>query len=191
MVVFEKPGKENTEAVLRIAFERAKAMAAPAVVFPSGTGETADRAVKIAEALGYQGRLVAVRTVSKAALSGGNKMLPEKKKELEEKGVTVVSCAHALSAGERGISGKYHGVYPLELMAQTLRCFGQGMKVAFECAVMALDTDSVPYGVPVVSLGGSSYGVDTAVIITPAYSADILDVRIHEVLCKPGLYEEK
>ena len=58
------------------------------------------------------------------------------------------------------------------------------------CAVMALDTDAIPYGVPVVSMGGSSFGVDTAVIITPAYSADILDTRIHEILCKPGLYEK-
>ena len=40
-------------------------------------------------------------------------------------------------------------------------------------------------------MGGSSYGVDTAVVITPAYSADILDTRIHEVLCKPGLYEKE
>lgn len=41
----------------------------------------------------------------------------------------------------------------------------------------------------VVSLGGSSFGVDTAAVITPGYSADILDTRVHEVLCKPGLYE--
>ena len=191
MVVFDKPGKENAEAVLRLAVEKAKETGAPAVVLPSGTGETGDLALKTAEELGYGGRIVVVRTVSKAALNGGNKMAPEKKQELEKKGAVVVSCAHALSAGERGISAKYHGVYPLELMAQTLRVFGQGMKVAFECAVMALDTDAIPYGVPVVSMGGSSYGVDTAVVITPAYSADILDTRIHEVLCKPGLYEKE
>ena len=190
MIIFDKTGKENTDAVLRLAMEKAAVIGAPAVVLPSGTGETAERALKMAEEVGYRGKIVAVRTVSKAALSGGNKMPPEKKKALEDQGVTVVSCAHALSAGERGISGKFHGVFPLELMAQTLRTFGQGMKVAFECAVMALDTDAIPYGVPVVSMGGSSFGVDTAVIITPAYSADILDTRIHEILCKPGLYEK-
>ncbi len=27
-----------------------------------------------------------------------------------------------------------------------------------------------------------------AAVITPGYSADILDTRVHEVLCKPGLY---
>ena len=189
MVIFEKAGKENAEVVLRIALAKAIEIGAPAVVLPSGTGETADAAWKMAQTLGYTGQIVVVRTVSKAALSGGNKMPAEKKKELEEKGITVVSCAHALSAGERGISGKFHGVYPLELMAQTLRTFGQGTKVAFECAVMALDTDAIPYGVPIISMGGSSYGVDTAVIMTPAYSADILDTKIHEMLCKPGLYK--
>ncbi|MCR5369246.1 MAG: hypothetical protein K6E83_00875 [Clostridium sp.] len=189
MVVFENPGKENAEKALRIGIAKAAEIGAPAVVLPSGTGETGMLACRIRDKLGYQGKLVVVRTVSKAALSGGNKMTPEMKGKLEAKGVTVVSCAHALSAGERGISGKFQGVYPLELMAATLRTFGQGMKVAFECAVMALDTDAIPYGVPVVALGGSSFGVDTAAVITPGYSADILDTRVHEVLCKPGLYE--
>ena len=188
MIIFEKTGKENAGAALQAAIEKAKEIGAPAVVLPSGTGETGALALKLASDLHYDGKIVIVRTVSKAVMNGGNKMPPEKKAELEAAGAAVVSCAHALSAGERGISGKFHGVYPLELMAATLRCFGQGMKVAFECAVMALDTDAVPYGVPIVSLGGSSFGVDTAVIITPAYSADILDTRIHEVLCNPGLY---
>ena len=189
MKVFEKTGKENAAEALQIAIMKAAEINAPAVVLPSGTGETGRLAVQTAGELGYSGQLVIVRTVSKAVLNGGNKMPPEVKAELEASGAKVVSCAHALSAGERGISGKFKGIYPLEVMAATLRTFGQGMKVAFECAVMALDTDAIPYDVPVVSLGGSSFGVDTAVIITPAYSADILDTKIHEVLCKPGLYE--
>ena len=191
MIVFENTGKENAAGALKIAILKAVEINAPAIVLPSGTGETGELAVKMAGELGYHGKIVVVRTVSKAVLSGANKMTPEVKARLEDAGAAVVSCAHALSAGERGISGKFKGVYPLELMAATLRTFGQGMKVAFECAVMALDTDAIPYGVPVVSLGGSSFGVDTAVIITPAYSADILDTKIHEVLCKPGLYPQK
>ena len=189
MQVFEHPGKENAGKALELALRKAIEIDAPAVVLPSGTGETGVLAAELAQELGYKGQLVVVRTVSKAALSGGNKMPAAMKEMLESNGVKVVSCAHALSAGERGISGKFHGVYPLELMAATLRTFGQGMKVAFECAVMALDTDAIPYGMPVVSLGGNSYGVDTAVIMTPAYSADILETKIHEVLCKPGLYQ--
>ena len=41
---------------------------------------------------------------------------------------------------------------------------------------------------PVVCVGGSARGADTACIITPAYTADCLDTKIHEILCKPGLY---
>ena len=82
MVIFGNAGKENTERVLKLAMEKAAAISAPAVVLPSRTGETAERAVKMAEAVGYKGAIVAVRTVSKAALSGGNKMTSEKKKEL-------------------------------------------------------------------------------------------------------------
>lgn len=187
MITFDKAGRENTEYTLKYAVWKAARIQAPAIVLPSNSGSTGELAVQMAGKIGYQGQIVVVRSVSKAVLSGGNKMSPEMKAQLEAAGVKVVSCAHALSAGERGISAKFKGVYPLELMAATLRTFGQGVKVAFECAVMALDTDAIPYGVPVVSLGGTAAGVDTAIIITPSYSETILDTKIHAILCKPNL----
>ncbi len=47
-------------------------------------------------------------------------------------------------------------------MAATLRTLGQGVKVCFECAVMALDADVIEWGKPVVALGGTASGADTA-----------------------------
>ena len=118
-------------------------------------------------------------------------MTPETKKQVEQLNVTVVTAGHALSGAERGLSGRFNGVYPVEIMAHTLRTFGQGTKVCFECAVMALDNDAVIYNQPVVAIGGSSRGSDTPMIITPSYSATILDTKIHEILVKPDLYQKK
>jgi hypothetical protein len=118
---------------------------------------------------------------------GKNDLLPETRKELIAKGVTVVTTAHALSAAERSFSTKFGGVYPTEIMAYTLRTFGQGTKVCVECAVMALDNDAIEFTKPVVSVGGTGGGVDTAMVLTPSFSASILDTKVHEILCKPSL----
>jgi hypothetical protein len=52
---------------------------------------------------------------------------------------------------------------------------------------MALDAGLIPYGKPVIALGGTGRGTDTASIITPGYSSSVLDTKIHEIVCKPRL----
>ena len=140
---------------------------------------------------GYAGKVVVVRSVSSAAKNGVNSMKPEARQALEARGAVIVTAAHALSAGERGLSSTFKGVYPLEIMAHALRMLGQGVKVCVECAVMALDADAIPFGSPVVAVAGSGGGADTAVVITPSYSATILKTQVNEILCKPGLYPER
>ena len=58
------------------------------------------------------------------------------------------------------------------------------IRIAVEKA-MALDADVLPFGVPVVAIGGSHRGADTAVVVTPSYSATLLQTVVHEILCKP------
>jgi len=62
---------------------------------------------------------------------------------------------------------------------------GQGVKVCVEISVMALDAGLIPYGEPVIAVGGTGRGADTAVIIKPAHAKDILSTRIQEIICKP------
>ena len=114
-------------------------------------------------------------------------MTNQTKEELERRGVKVVTAAHALSGAERGLKKSLGGSYPLEIMAATLKTMGEGTKVCFECAVMALDAGAVQYQKPIVALGGTASGVDTALIITPSYSASVLETRIHDFICKPEL----
>lgn len=184
MVCFENAGKQNTAETIRIALERAKALGCP-IVAASTMGVTADALLTAAEAAGFQGKIVIVRGCSSKQRSGVNLMKPETKEALEARGATIVTAAHALSAGERAISTGFRGAYPLEIMAHTLRLFGQGTKVCVEASVMALDADAIPFGVPIVAIGGSHRGADTAAVITPSYSASVLNTVVNELLCKP------
>ena len=190
MEIFEKAGKAGSERAIELALKKAGELGC-GVVASYSRGYTASLLAQKAKEMGFQGPLIVVRSVSSAAQQGVNAFPTELKEKLQREGVQFVTAAHALSAGERGISTRLKGAYPLEIMAHTLRTFGAGTKVCFECAVMAMDADLLPYGKPVVALGGTGQGVDTAMVITPSYSASILDTRIHEILCKPGFYKEE
>lgn len=186
-MIFETKGKENTEETLRIALNAAKERRTTLVV-ASSAGDTLTELIKMQKECGTNVPTVMVGQAYGYPKHGVNTMTDERRAELEKAGVHVIHAAHALSGAERGISRKFGGAYPVEIMAHTLRMFGQGVKVCVEIAMMALDNGAIEFGEPVVCVGGSAHGADTACIITPAYTADCLDTKIHEILCKPGLY---
>ena len=188
MIVFEKPGIENTENTLRIALETAAARNLP-ILLSSNTGETAEKLLLMQEDTGLRAKIVMVGQVCGFAKPGTAALPPEKRRELENKGIVTVLSAHALSGAERSISRKFGGVYPAELAASTLRMLGQGIKVCVEIGMMAMDCGALEYGKPVVAIAGTGRGSDTACILTPSYTASFLDSKIHEILCKPSLYE--
>ena len=120
-----------------------------------------------------------------------NDMSEEVRKQIESRAYRVITAAHALSAGERGMSTVFKGVYPLEIVAHTLRMMGQGTKVCVEIGLMAVDNGAVESGKPVVCIGGTGRGEDTVCIISPAPSADLFKTKVNEFLCKPELLEEE
>lgn len=76
-----------------------------------------------------------------------------------------------------------------DLVADVLRLFGQGTKVALECVLMACDAGLVDSGKDVVSVAGTGDGADTGLLIRSANSKDLFDSRIREVLIKPSKTE--
>ena len=70
--------------------------------------------------------------------------------------------------------------------ADTLRKFGQGIKVALGVITMAVETRMIPAGEKVIGIGGSSQGADAAVVATAAGPDRIGDMFVHEILAKPG-----
>ena len=80
------------------------------------------------------------------------------------------------------------GTYELEeIIAYTLRVFGEGMKVVCEIALMAADAGLARTDEEVIAIAGTGRGADTAVVLVPANAQTFFDMRILEVLCKPRL----
>jgi hypothetical protein len=80
------------------------------------------------------------------------------------------------------------GTYELEeIIAYTLRVFGEGTKVAVEIALMAADAGLVSTQEPCISVGGTSRGADTAILLRPAHAQNFFDLRVMEILAKPRL----
>ena len=52
-----------------------------------------------------------------------------------------------------------------KLIAETLYIFGQGMKVAIEIAVAAVEIEKIGGSKKVISVGGTGEGADTAVVL--------------------------
>ena len=177
---FDEPGKSNTEETLMRAFERGHQLGLDEVVVASTTGATAYRALDM-----FGGFAVTVVTYHCGFREPFQKVMPDATRtDLESKGATVVSATHALSGVERSLFKKYGGSFPVLLIADALRLFGQGTKVAVEIAIMAADAGALS-GNDVVAIGGSGKGADTAVILKPVNQSDLFDMRIREIVCKP------
>jgi hypothetical protein len=184
MKVFEKPGKHNTDEACRIAIERAKALGAPIVVATT-EGDAGLRLCEIAAEMGFAGPVVVVTHAYGSRAPGQNVLREECRAAMKARGATLVTAAHALSGAERGISSQFKGIYPVEIVAQTLRMLSQGVKVVVEIGCMALDAGAVAYGIPIVALGGTGRCLDTAVVMHPAHANRIFETKIHEILCMP------
>ena len=181
-ICFEKPGKRNTGAVLAAAGERAGALGIATVLVPSVSGKTA---LAAREALAKNIRVVAVTHVAGFEGPDIQDMGARARRLLESKGVPVLTAQHAFGGVGRAVRNKL-GTYQVdEIMAWTLRTFGQGTKVAVEIALMAADAGLVRTGEDVISLGGSGEGVDTALVVRPSNSSRFFDLKVREVICKP------
>ncbi len=178
---FDEAGKVNTRQTLTAAFERARALGLNEAVIASTTGETALAAVEI-----FDKFVITAVTYHCGWREPFQPAMPETaRKTLEKAGVRVISASHALSGIERSVAAKQGGGgNPVLLIADTLRLFGQGTKVAVEVTVMAADGGALS-GADMVAVGGSSRGADTALILKPAHQNNFFDLRIREIVCKP------
>ena len=184
MKVFEKPGPMNTDETCRIAIERAKQMKAP-IVSATTEGDAGARLCELAKEMGYDGKIVIVTHAFGSREPGKNALKDDHRKAMIESGATLVTAAHVLSGVERGMSTKFQGTYPAEIIAHSLRMLSAGVKVVVEIGSMALDAGAIDYGLEIVCLGGTGKGLDTAVVMSPTHANRIFETNIHEILCMP------
>ena len=180
-VYFDEPGSENTEGALRIARQRADELGIKKVVVASTSGDSAVKAMDVFRGL----KVIAVSHVSGFRAPNTQEFTEENRRMVESKGGVVVTAAHAFAGLSRAMRHK-HGMYLLgEIVADTLRIFGEGMKVACEVAMMAADVGLVRTDEDVISIGGTGEGVDTAIVLAPVNTHRFFDLKVKEILCKP------
>lgn len=176
---FETKGPVNTAEVAKLAIQRARELGINHIVVASNTGETARHFLG-------QGLTITVVTHHVGFREPGvDEMPPEARQELTAAGAHLLTTTHLFGNVERAITSKFGGLYPGGIISATLRCFGQGTKVAFEIATMALDAGLIPHGEPIIAIGGSGRGADTALVMKPAHAKDFFDTEVLEVICKP------
>ncbi|GEA14454.1 MAG: uncharacterized protein PWR22_1966 [Moorella sp. (in: firmicutes)] len=177
---WQAKGKTNTEGTIKLALERARQLGLKDVVVASATGYSA------LLCLGNNDlNIVCVTHQAGFKKPGEIEMDAATRRRLEEGGIKVLTTTHLMAGLDRAVRFAFQGIYPAEIIANTLRLFGQGTKVAVEVAGMALDAALIPAGVDVIALGGSSEGVDTALVLRPAHSQDFFATKIKEIICKP------
>lgn len=179
-IYWEQKGKVNTDGTIKLALQRAEELGLRDIVIASATGFSA------AKLMGHKElNIVCVTRQAGFKNPGVIEMDAATRRQLEDGGLKVLTTTHLMAGLDRSLRFAFQGVYPAEIIASTLRLFGQGTKVAVEVAGMALDAGLIPAGVDIIAIGGSSEGVDTALILRPAHSQDFFATKIKEIICKP------
>ena len=181
-MTFDRQGPQTTEATLKLAIEAAREEGIHKIVVASYTGDTA---LKLAK-LEHEGiRLICVGRARGKFGRQDASISEEMRRELEARGVTIYTAAHALSGAERGLSSKLGGFGPVEVAAHALRMIGRGVKVCVEIAMMTADAGLVELHEPIITIGGTGFGADTALVIRPAPTAEFLDSKVDRIICMP------
>jgi hypothetical protein len=191
VVYFDRPGKENTEAVLDAIVHCMKRTGIKHVVVASNSGETGF--MMLSRLAGLDANVVVVTSHAGFSGEGILDMDMDTEKKLVASGAKVVRASHVLSGVERSITRKVGGASRVESISEALRAlFGQGLKVCVEVSVMAADSGAIPCGdLEVVVAGGTGEGADTACVIRPAHANAFFNLEVREIIAIPRTRRKK
>ncbi len=182
-VYFEKPGRDNTGDCVSVVKEAVNEHGYKHLVLATTTGDTA-----LAMGGALQGAGMNIVAVTHSAgfkepnTTGLNLETREKIASLGVKVFTGPMLTHSL---ETSLNQKFSGVYPTMIIAQSLKRFGEGSKVALEIVMMAADSGLIPEGEEVLAVAGTARGADTVLLVRSAVSKRFLELRVLEILAKP------
>jgi hypothetical protein len=182
-VFFEQPGKDNTDAVFALVNQRIRELGIKTVVIASTGGYMAVKAVNSLKGV----KVVAVAHSTGFAQPNAQQFTEENKKYVESKGGVVFIGTHLFTGLSQAMRKKFSTIIIGDIIANTLRVFGQGMKVVCEISSMAADAGLVRTDEDIIVIAGTARGADTAVVIRPVNSQDFFDMKVREILCKPRL----
>ncbi len=180
-VYFTNPGRQNTEDVFRIAKKRAEELGIKTIIVATTGGDTAAKAV-----VAFKGmKVIAVTHPAGFHEPNTQELTEENRKIIESNGGIILTATNTFGGLSRAMRKKFNMTVLGDVISFTLRILGQGIKVVCEISLMACDAGLVRTDEDVIVIGGTGRGADTAVVLKPAYSTDIFDMKIREILCKP------
>ena len=174
---FETSGPEKTDLTLQIAKGYAEKERIKRIVVASTTGYTAQKAAEVFKDFS----LVVVTHVAGLREPNGQEFPSDLREQLEAGGAKVLTTSHAFDGVNRLADAGSIG----QIIRDTLRIFCQGVKVAVEIAAMAADAGLVRTDEDVISIAGTGKGADTALVVTPAISRRLFEMRVKKILAKP------
>ncbi len=180
-VYFEKAGRENTRAALEIALKAYKERGLKHVVVASTFGDTGLAAAELFK--DTDANLVVVTHNVGFKEPGKLEMTQEMRARIEVLGAKVYTGTMVFRNIGTAIRECQH-YSQQDLIANTLRLFGQGIKVCVEIALMACDAGLIPPE-DVITVAGTARGADTVAIIQAMPSNKLFSLKVREILAKP------
>ena len=179
IVYFEEGGPGHTDETIDLAFKAAKELGIRTVVVASTTG---DSGVKTAERFKETGvKVIVVGHQFGYPLAGESSFNQENREKLKSLSAEVYLGTDVLTTSIR--QRNRLGPSPLSTLIQTMVMMK--VKVNIEVIVKATDAGLLAPGERVISLAGSHHGLDTAIIVEAQDSANILDIRVRDIIAIP------
>lgn len=187
---FERPGPQNTDLVVEAVTKHIERSGIRDLVVASSTGRTA---LEFARALKDEARIVCVSDGPYRREMGFDWpcMDPKIKEELESLGTVILESAPYVLHGSLYDDSDPGIPSPIKVFRDTLYAFGQGMKVAVEVVLCAVECGALEPYKDVIGVGGSGDGADTAVVLRSTFPGTVFSkdkckrLEIKEVLAMP------
>jgi hypothetical protein len=182
-MLFERPGNQNTANCIHTVLKQIKDLGRKHVVVASTSGRTA---LAFHKALAGTGANLVIVTHSVGFKEPGHDEFdPDIRRRLRRSRVPIHTGTILTHSLEKSLMDGFRGIYPGYLIANTLRRFGEGTKVAMEVVMEACDAGCVPEDAEVLGIGGTYHGSDTVLLVRSKPSKRFLEMDVLEIMARP------
>lgn len=177
-----KAGLAETKACVKAAAKRAKELGIRQIVVSTTSGRSALNMAQALTDIGHKAEVIGVGYSAEYAAKWGA-FDPKIQAQAKKLGARFIKGTHIMGGLDSAVASSLGGAVPGKIIAAAYYTFGQGCKVAVEVAAMAADQGCVSAKTPIISLGGTAEGVDTALVLNPATASQLFSLKIREVVC--------
>lgn len=191
VLFFLKPGSSNTQSVLEMVKKRLELKDIKKVLVPATTGKTAKL---FSSEIGDDTQIL---TISESEIVSFSRTL-----DYSKEGLLGELIRQRLQDINRSLSKNLRReIFDMTLLPfsgekwdivkEILYAFGQGMKVAIEISIAAVELQKVEPQAKIIATGGTEKGVDTAVVLRTSSRAEAFSkiqvkrLIVQEVICMP------